>query len=66
MGLLKRPATHDDMLVYEGRRTAPDDGPTTKIVATDDGGDALSAARGTVLGVVLGALIWAVVLWALL
>ena len=66
MGLLKRPATHDDMLVYEGRSNAPDDGPSTKVAATDDGGDPLSAARGAILGVVMGGIIWAVVLWVLL
>ncbi|HEX9770391.1 MAG TPA: hypothetical protein VGA50_14555 [Kiloniellales bacterium] len=66
MGLLKRPVTQDELLIYEGRSKDPAEGQDTKIAGTGDDGDPLSAARGTVLAVVLGGIIWAVVLWVLL
>jgi hypothetical protein len=45
---------------------APTTGERSKIAELVDDSDPLSAARGAVLGVALGSIVWAVILWALL
>ena len=47
------------------KREKSADGRPARTAGADDD-DPLRAARGTVLGVLLGGLIWAVVLWVLL
>ena len=66
MGLLKSLATQDELLSYERQGEAPVEGEWAKTAHLDDDSDPLSGARGVMWGVVLGSLIWAVILWALL
>jgi hypothetical protein len=74
MGLLERPTSPDMLLDTKWQSNAPadDEGPTAAHVEEPiaahvrDVGDPLSAARGTLLAVVLGGVFWAPVLWVLL
>ena len=66
MGLLKRLPLQDEPHFDETRHVKPAEGKWDKSVDLDDDSDPLSAARGAVLGVFLGGIIWAVLLWAIL
>ena len=66
MGLVKRSAAQDDALSYEWESDAPADGKDSAIDELLDDGDPISAARGTIVGVIVGGVIWAVIFWMML
>jgi hypothetical protein len=66
MGLLKRPSTQDELLPYEWESVAPAESQISGVDERLDDSDPLRAARGTALGVTLGAIVWGVILWVLL
>ncbi len=66
MGLLERTPTQDELLSHETQSEAPAVGKWAKAAQLDDDSDPLSAARGVAVGVLLGGIIWAAILWALL
>ena len=66
MGLLKRPATQDELLSNERQSEVPAEGQRTKIADLGDSRNPLGAAGGIVMAAVLGSIIWAVILLGLL
>ena len=66
MGLLDRGATTDELLSHETQSEAPVEGGRELIAGLRDDSNRLAAARGIMIGTVLGGIICAVVLWALL
>ncbi len=66
MGPVERTLTQDELLSHDTRSEAPAAGEWVKAAHPDDARDPLSAARGVVVGVLLGSIIWAVILWVLL
>jgi hypothetical protein len=66
MGLVERTPTGDELLSHETQSEAPAEIEWVKTALQDDVGDPLSSARGVAVGVLLGGIIWAVFLWALL
>ncbi len=66
MGLVERTPTQDELLFHDTPSQAPAEGEWAKAAHLDDDSDPLRAARGVVVGVLLGGIIWAVILWVLL
>jgi len=66
MGLVERTSTQDELQSYERQSEAPAEGEWVNAAHPDDDSDPLGAARGVVVGVLLGGIIWAVILWVLL
>jgi hypothetical protein len=66
MGLLDRPTTKDELLSHETQSEAPAEGGRGLIAGLRDDSNSLAAARGMMIGVVLGGITWAVILWVLL
>jgi hypothetical protein len=66
MGLVEQTPTHDGLLSHDTQSQAPAAGEWAKAAHLDDDRDPLRAARGVVMGVLLGGIIWAVILWVLL
>ncbi len=66
MGLLNRSATQEELLSHETQSEELADSEWVKTVHLDDDSDPLSAARGVVVGVLLGGIIWAMILSVLL
>ena len=66
MGLLDRPATKDELLSHETQSEAPTEGGRGLIAGLRDDSNRLAAARGIMIGTVLGIIVWAVILWVLL
>ena len=66
MGLLDRPATKDELLSHERQSEAPAEDSGGIIAERRDDSNMLAAARGVMLGTVLGSIICAVILWVLL
>ncbi len=66
MGLVEQTPTHDGLLSHDTQRQAPAAGEWAKAAHPDDDSDPLRAARGVVVGALLGGIIWAVILWVLL
>ena len=65
MGPLDRPAAREGLLSYRRRSEAPAEGERTEF-ANLYGDDPLAAAKGAVIGVLWGAVLWAVILLVLL
>jgi len=65
MALMDRPIAEDDLLLYERQENAPAQSPGAGI-AEPQSDDPLAPARGTVYGVALGAILWILILWAIL
>jgi hypothetical protein len=65
MGQLKRLAAEEELFSSEWGRIAPAKDERYKATDLDDNGDPLSAARGVVLGMLLGSSMWAAILWSL-
>ncbi len=65
MGLVERTPTQDELLSRGTPSEAPAVGEWAKPAVLDDDSDPLSAARGVAVGVLLGGIIWAAILWAL-
>ena len=63
MGLVERTPTQDELLAHETQSEAPAEGEWVKAALLDDDSDPLSPARGVVVGVLLGGIIWAAILW---
>ncbi len=66
MGLLDRPATKDELLSHETQSEAPAEGGSGLIAGLRDDSNRLAAARGMMIGAVLGGITWALILWVLL
>ena len=66
MGLVERTPTQDELLSRGTPGEAPAVDEWVKTAHLDDDSDPLSAARGVAVGVLLGGIIWAVILWVLL
>jgi hypothetical protein len=66
MGLLNRPATTDELLSHETQSDAPAEDSGGLIAGLRDDSNRLAAARGIMVGTVLGGITWAVILWVLL
>ncbi len=66
MGLVERTPTQDELLSHEPQSEAPAEGEWARAAHPGDASDPLSAARGVVVGMLLGGIIWAVILWVLL
>ncbi len=66
MGLLKPPATQDELHSYQRESEAPAEGGRGMIAGLRDDSNRLAAARGIMIGTVLGIIIWAVILWVVL
>ncbi len=66
MSLVERTPTQDELLSHETQSDMPAESEWAKTIHLDDDSDPLSAARGVVLGVFLGGIIWAVIFWMLL
>ena len=62
MGLLRPPATHDELHSYQSESEAPAEGGRGMIAGLRDDSKRLAATRGIVKGTVLGIIIWAVIL----
>jgi hypothetical protein len=65
MGLVERTPTQDELLSRGTPSEAPAEGEWVKTALLDDDSDPLSPARGVVVGVLLGGIIWGAILWAL-
>ena len=66
MGLLRRLDAEDELLSYEWHSEPPAKSETAQTADLDDDSDPLSAARSALWGVILGGIMWAAILWALL
>ena len=66
MGLVERTPTQDELLSHDTQSEAPAESEWAKTAHLDDDSDPLRAARGVVVGVLLGGIIWAMILWVLL
>jgi len=64
MGLIEHPAVREGLPFHRRRDEAPAPAPERRIAEPYDD-DPLSAARGMVYGVLLGAIIWGVIIWLL-
>lgn len=65
MGQLNHLAAEEELFSSEWSTIAPANGECYETTDLDDRGDPLSAARGIVLGTLLGCGIWGVILWLL-
>jgi hypothetical protein len=65
MGLLKPPATQDKLHSYQRESEAPVEDSMGLIAGLRDDSNRLAAARGIMIGTVLGIILWAVILWVL-
>jgi len=65
MALPARSVAHEEPATYEPEPKAP--GTDELLIANDvlEDGEPSRAARGVVLGVILGGILWGVVLWSL-
>ncbi len=66
MGLVERTPTQDELLSHETQSEAPAEDSMGLIAGLRDDSDRLAAARGIMIGMVLGIILWAVILWVLL
>ncbi len=66
MGLLKPPATQDELHSYQRESEAPAEAGRGMIAGLRDDSNRLAAARGIMIGTVLGIIICGVIFWVLL
>ena len=65
MGILKRPATNGELRSREAPGEMPEKGEAAERAILPNREDRLAAARGVVIGTILGSIVWAVILWGL-
>ena len=63
MGLLDRLIIQDELRSREARGEMPMESKGARNTILPDRDDRLAAARGVVVGTVLGMIVWAVILW---
>jgi hypothetical protein len=66
MSLVERTPTQDELLSHETQSEAPAEDSGGLIAGLRDDSNRLAAARGVMIGTVLGIIVWAVILWGLL
>ena len=65
MALPQRSVAHEDLVSYEPETNAPERDQQPELGHLLGERDPLSAARGVVLGVALGGLLWGLVIWGM-
>ncbi len=66
MSLVEQTPTQDELLSHETPSEAPAEDSMGLIAGLRDDSNRLAAARGIMIGMVLGIILWAVILWVLL
>ena len=66
MSLVEQTPTQDELLSHETQSEAPAEDSMGLIAGLRDDSNRLAAARGIMIGMVLGIILWAVILWVLL
>jgi hypothetical protein len=66
MSLVEQTPTQDEPLSHETQSKAPAEDSMGLIAGLRDDSNRLAAARGIMIGMVLGIILWAVILWVLL
>ena len=66
MNLVERTPTQDELLSHETQSEVPVEDSMGLIAGLRDDSNRLAAARGIMIGTVLGIILWAVILWVLL
>ncbi len=65
MSLAEQTPTQDELLSHETQSEAPAEGGRGLIAGLRDDSNRLAAARGIMIGTVLGSIVWAVIFWVL-
>ncbi len=66
MSLVEQTPTQDELRSHETPSEAPAEDSMGLIAGLRDDSNRLAAARGIMIGMVLGIILWAVILWVLL
>jgi len=65
MGLALRSVTQDDLVSHEQKTKIPETDEWPRVIHLVGDGGPSSAARGVLLGVVSGGIVWGLILWGI-